>query len=99
VVVPGLKDVVQGSTCTMSSRPRVLAGGIDAQEWNRRQTRERTHIDDVTSLLLTHERQDRIDHPYDSEEVRFELSPDLLCALIEAFRTTAAPRGKSGTAF
>ena len=53
MVVPGLKDAVQGSTCTMSSRPRVLAGGIDAQERNRRQTRERTHIDDVTSLLLS----------------------------------------------
>jgi hypothetical protein len=55
-----------------------LAGGIDAQEWNRRETGERTDVDDVPSFLLTHRRQNRIDHPDDAEEIGLELIPGFL---------------------
>jgi hypothetical protein len=36
---------------------------------------ERADVDDVPALLTTHQRQNRIDHPDDAEEIGLELRP------------------------
>jgi hypothetical protein len=70
----GLDFVAQGFRVSFEGE---LACGIDAEERNGRQTGERADVDDVPALLTTHQRQNRIDHPGDAEEIGLELRPGL----------------------